>query len=148
MHPSKEFQHIGRFSRTLEIWQIVNTSINPITIPPLDLKLSAGPVTLQYKPGKWIPGPDPPLFILESRVLWWPLYYDVTSCSADGNFEVTLATKATLMASGKGALNKLRLPTFITITMPLPQKFSLQNCTIKLGHLLVGKRTTYQCKMV
>ena len=90
----------------------------------------------------WIPGPDPPLFILESRVLWWPLYYDVTSCSADGNFEVTLATKATLMASGKGALNKLRLPTFITITMPLPQKFSLQNCAIKLGHLLVGKRTT------
>ena len=75
-----------------------------------------------------IPGPDPPLFILESRVLWWPLYYDVTSCSADGNFEVTLATKATLMASGKGAVNKLRLPTFIT--MPLAQKFSLQNCAI------------------
>ena len=32
------------------------------------------------------------------------------------------------MASGKGALNKLRLPTFIMITMPLTQKFSLQNC--------------------
>ena len=56
----------------------------------------------------------------------WPLYYDVTSCSADGNFEVTLATKATLMASGKGALNKLRLLTFIT--MPLTPSLNTQSC--------------------
>ena len=69
MHPSKEFQHIGRFSRTLEIWQIVNTSINPITIPPLDLKLSAVPVTLYYKLGGY---PDP----IHLYSYWRVEYYD------------------------------------------------------------------------